>query len=284
MQASNPNPESAPESPVVYRAAEAALRERDPETKCERALELIRGWWAGELEAGSAPAPERMEVPGRPEHPVLVHPKDLPRRGLHTTAGRVALVHAVAHIEFNAINLALDAVYRFRDMPAPFVSDWLQVAAEEARHFRLLRARLNELGADYGDLPAHNGLWEAALATDHDVMIRMALVPRVLEARGLDVTPGMIERLAAAGDHATVALLEIIQREEVAHVAIGTRWFRELAHARGLDPEPLFLELLAEYMPGRVRPPFAHEARRAAGFTDSEMAQLAAQATTEPSA
>ncbi|PYG04315.1 uncharacterized ferritin-like protein (DUF455 family) [Thioalkalivibrio sp. ALE21] len=263
--------------PAVYRAAEAALRERDPETKCERALELMRGWWADELEAGSAPAPERMEVPGRPEHPVLVHPKELPRRGLHTTAGRVALVHAVAHIEFNAINLALDAVYRFRDMPAPFVSDWLQVAAEEARHFRLLRARLHELGADYGDLPAHNGLWEAALATDHDVMVRMALVPRVLEARGLDVTPGMIERLTAAGDHATVALLEIIQREEVAHVAIGTRWFRELAHARGFDPEPLFLALLAEHMPGRVRPPFAHEARLAAGFTESEMGALEEQ-------
>lgn len=254
------------------------MRERDPEAKCERVLELMRAWWAGELEGGDASAPERMEVPGRPERPVLVQPKDLPRRGLHTTAGRMALVHAVAHIEFNAINLALDAVYRFRDMPAPFVSDWLQVAAEEARHFRLLRARLLELGADYGDLPAHNGLWEAALATDHDVMIRMALVPRVLEARGLDVTPGMIERLTAAGDDATVALLEIIQREEVAHVAIGTRWFRALAEARGLDPEPLFLELLAAYMPGRVRPPFAHAARRAAGFTDSEMRRLEAQA------
>ncbi|WP_018138109.1 MULTISPECIES: ferritin-like domain-containing protein [unclassified Thioalkalivibrio] len=276
-------PITHPASPDLYQAAEMALRECDPETKCERVLALMQAWWSDELEAVASSGPERLEVPGRPERPVLVHPKDLPRRGLHTTAGRVALVHAVAHIEFNAINLALDAVYRFRDMPAPFVSDWLQVAAEEARHFRLLRARLHELGADYGDLPAHNGLWEAALATDQDVMIRMALVPRVLEARGLDVTPGMIERLMAAGDHATVALLEIIQREEVAHVAIGSRWFRELAHVRGLDPEPLFLELLAEYMPGRVRPPFAHEARRAAGFTDSEMAQLEAQATAETS-
>ncbi|WP_019624667.1 ferritin-like domain-containing protein [Thioalkalivibrio thiocyanoxidans] len=267
----------------LYRAAEAALLESDPEGKCERVLGLMDAWWSGATAPAAAPPPRRLEVPGRPERPVLVHPRELPRRGLHSTAGRVALVHAVAHIEFNAINLALDAVYRFRDMPAPFVSDWLQVAAEEARHFRLLRARLHELGADYGDLPAHNGLWEAALATDHDVMIRMALVPRVLEARGLDVTPGMIERLTAAGDHVTVALLEIIQREEVAHVAIGSRWFRELAHARGLDPEPLFLELLAEYMPGRVRPPFAHAARRAAGFTDSEMAQLEAQAAAEPS-
>lgn len=266
--------------PAVYPAAEAALRECDPEAKCERVLELMHAWWADDLEGANAPAPARMEVPGRPERPELVHPKELPRRGLHTTAGRVALVHAVAHIEFNAINLALDAVYRFRDMPAPFVSDWLQVAAEEARHFRLLRARLVELGADYGDLPAHNGLWEAALATDHDVMVRMALVPRVLEARGLDVTPGMIQRLEAAGDVDTVALLEIIQREEVAHVAIGTHWFRELARARGLDPESLFLDLLAEYMPGRVRPPFAHAARRAAGFTESEMEQLEAQAAT----
>ncbi|WP_018861921.1 ferritin-like domain-containing protein [Thioalkalivibrio sp. ALJ3] len=267
----------------LYRVAQAALLESDPEAKCEQVLTLMDAWWSGATAPEAAPPPRRLEVPGRPERPVLVHPRELPRRGLHTTAGRVALVHAVAHIEFNAINLALDAVYRFRDMPAPFVSDWLQVAAEEARHFQLLRARLNELGADYGDLPAHNGLWEAALATDHDVMIRMALVPRVLEARGLDVTPGMIERLTAAGDHVTVALLEIIQREEVAHVAIGTRWFRELADARGLDPEPLFLELLAEYMPGRVRPPFAHAARRAAGFTDTEMAQLEAQAIGEPS-
>ncbi|MFO7954824.1 ferritin-like domain-containing protein [Thioalkalivibrio sp.] len=268
--------------PAVYPAAEEALRDCDPEAKCERVLELVRAWWAGELEESDASTPGRMEVPGRPRQPVLVHPRDLPRRGLHTTAGRVALVHAVAHIEFNAINLALDAVYRFRDMPAPFVSDWLQVAAEEARHFRLLRARLLELGADYGELPAHNGLWEASLATDHDVMVRMALVPRVLEARGLDVTPGMIQRLEAAGDRDTVALLEIIQREEVAHVAIGTRWFRELARARGLDPEPVFLALLAEYMPGRVRPPFAHAARRAAGFTESEMVELETQATARP--
>ncbi|MGM0554676.1 MAG: ferritin-like domain-containing protein [Pseudomonadota bacterium] len=269
--------------PAVYPAAEVALRECDPEDKCECVLELVRAWWAGELEDVDPSAPARMEVPGRPARPELVNPRELPRRGLHTIAGRVALVHAVAHIEFNAINLALDAVYRFRDMPAPFVSDWLQVAAEEARHFRMLRARLLDLGADYGDLPAHNGLWEAALATDHDGMVRMALVPRVLEARGLDVTPGMIQRLEAAGDSDSVALLEIIQREEVAHVAIGTRWFRELARARGLDPEPLFLDLLAEYMPGRVRPPFAHAARRAAGFTESEMAQLEARAAAATS-
>ena len=273
-----PDPARAPVDPCVYAAAEQALLETDPEAKCERVLGLLGAWWDVDTAPAEAAAPRRLPVPGRPPHPQLVHPRELPRRGLHSEAGRIALLHAVAHIEFNAINLALDAVYRFREMPAPFVSDWLQVAAEEARHFRLLRARLQALGADYGDLPAHNGLWEAALATDHDVMIRMALVPRVLEARGLDVTPGMIERLTRAGDHASVALLEIIQREEVAHVAIGTRWFRELAHARGLDPEPLFLDLLAQYMPGRVRPPFATEARLAAGFTESEMRELEARA------
>lgn len=267
----------------MHGVAEAALCECDPEKKCARVVELTRAWWAGELDCSRAPDPVRMAVPGRPDRPALVHPRRLPRRSLHTAAGRAALVHAVAHIEFNAINLALDAVYRFRTMPAAFLSDWLQVAAEEARHFRLLRTRLQELGADYGEMPAHNGLWEAALATDHDVMVRMALVPRVLEARGLDVTPGMIERLETAGDTGTVALLRIIQREEVAHVAIGTRWFRALARGRVLEPESLFLELLAQYMPGRVRPPFAHAARRAAGFTESEMAQLEAQAGAETS-
>jgi uncharacterized ferritin-like protein (DUF455 family) len=192
----------------------------------------------------------------------------VPRRKLTTPAGRAALVHAIAHIEFNAINLALDAVYRFRGLPSAFYDDWLQVAAEEAEHFLMLRRRLATLGHAYGDFDAHNGLWEMAVRTAHDPLLRMALVPRVLEARGLDVTPGMMERLRAAGDPETVEILAVILREEIGHVAIGTRWFRHLCDQRGLDPDRTFGELITEYMPGRIRPPFHEAARREAGFTE----------------
>jgi uncharacterized ferritin-like protein (DUF455 family) len=184
-------------------------------------------------------------------------------------------VHAIAHIEFNAINLALDAAYRFRDMPPEYHGDWLSVAADEARHFRLLQDRLAELGISYGDFPAHNGLWEMAEKTADRCLVRMALVPRVLEARGLDVTPGMIERLAAAGDHATVAVLRVILAEEVRHVAIGTRWFRYCCEREGLEPSATFLDLLERRHAGTVRGPFNLEARYAAGFSRQEMAALA---------
>ena len=262
----------------VHAMALRALRIRDPRRKCECVGRLLEVWRAGGLGVDPRdPSPVRIEIPGRPDRPQLVRPQDLPRRGLHTLHGRQALLHAVTHIEFNAINLALDAVYRFRALPEEYISDWLQVAAEEARHFLLLEGRLAQLGSGYGDFPAHNGLWEMAIKTDSDPMERMALVPRVLEARGLDVTPGMIQRLEAAGDEDSVAVLRVIQREEVSHVAIGTRWFHHLAAHRGLDPEATFLDLLARHMPGRVRPPFAVEARLAAGFSRSEMVALEAQ-------
>lgn len=244
----------------------------DPSTKCRMAAALRARWGAGRVAAtADSLAPEAVETPGRPEKPRLVDPLEVPRRKLTTPAGQAALVHAIAHIEFNAINLALDAVYRFRGLPDDFYADWLQVAAEEAQHFLMLRRRLWSLGHVYGDFDAHNGLWEMAVKTAHDPMLRMALVPRVLEARGLDVTPGMMERLTTAGDLQTVEILDIILREEVGHVAIGTRWFRHLCHQRGLDPEQTFGELIAEYMPGRIRPPFHETARREAGFTEREM-------------
>jgi len=270
---------SARRQPGVQAMALRALQVRDPGRKCECVERLLEAWRAGGLAVvPDDPAPTRIEIPGRPERPQLVRPQDLPRRGLHTLRGRQALLHAVTHIEFNAINLALDAVYRFRDLPAEYISDWLQVAAEEARHFQLLAQRLTQTGVAYGDFPAHNGLWEMAVKTDVDPMERMALVPRVLEARGLDVTPGMIQRLQAAGDADSVAVLEVIQREEVSHVAIGSHWFRHLAVQRGLDPEQTFLDLLARHMPGRVRPPFALDARLAAGFSLREMQALEDQA------
>jgi uncharacterized ferritin-like protein (DUF455 family)/glycerate-2-kinase len=270
---------SARRQPGVQAMALRALQVRDPARKCACAERLLEAWRAGGLAiAPDDPPPTRIEIPGRPERPQLIRPQDLPRRGLHTLRGRQALLHAVTHIEFNAINLALDAVYRFRDLPAEYISDWLQVAAEEARHFQLLAQRLRQIGVAYGDFPAHNGLWEMAVKTDVDPMERMALVPRVLEARGLDVTPGMIQRLQAAGDADSVAVLQVIQREEVSHVAIGSHWFRHLAVQRGLDPEQTFLDLLARHMPGRVRPPFALDARLAAGFSLREMKALEDQA------
>ncbi len=258
----------------LYTRAHAALMLRDPADKVATTRALYAAWQGGDLERAPAEPVQRVEVPGRPDRPRLVHPRDVPQRKLASDEGRAALVHAIAHIEFNAINLALDAVYRFRDMPEEFYGDWLQVAAEEAYHFSLLRDRLAELGHGYGDLPAHNGLWEMAVKTDHDVLVRMALVPRVLEARGLDVTPGMMERLRRVGDERTVGLLEIILRDEIGHVAIGSRWYAYACEQRGVDPQETFLALLDQYMTGRLRGPFHEEARRQAGFSEVELAKL----------
>ncbi|NUS38358.1 MAG: ferritin-like domain-containing protein, partial [Lysobacter sp.] len=214
--------------------------------------------------------------PGRPSRPALVPPRGLPRRGFGTPEGRAAFIHAVAHIEFNAIDLAWDAVYRFRDMPRDYYVDWVGVAADEARHFTLLRTRLRESGHDYGDFDAHNGLWEMAGKTAHDALARMALVPRVLEARGLDVTPGMILKLRALGDEATAGILEVILREEVAHVAAGSRWYRWLCERSGVEPRQRFRELLADYARPVLYGPFNLDARAAAGFDAEELAMLGA--------
>ena len=241
----------------------AALSQTDPQRTCECVAAL-------RLSMPAAADGDERPIPGRPERPLLIHPREVPHRGLGSVAGRIALLHAVAHIEFNAINLALDAGWRFDGMPADYYADWLSVAQDEARHFALLRARLQALGADYGDLPAHNGLWEAAEKTAHDPLLRMALVPRVLEARGLDVTPGMMKRLAEVGDHETCAILDVILREEVGHVTIGTRWFRHLCAQRGLEPVTTFRGLLAEHGIA-LRPPLNLAARHAAGFVVDEL-------------
>jgi uncharacterized ferritin-like protein (DUF455 family) len=213
---------------------------------------------------------------GRPDKPELVEPARVKRRRLGSEQGRAALVHAIAHIEFNAINLALDAVYRFRDMPRQYYFDWLSVAADEARHYRLLDQRLRALGFEYGDFPAHNGLWEMARRTADDCMKRMALVPRVLEARGLDVTPGMIERLEATGDFETSRILKVILEEEVRHVKLGSHWFHACCDQRGLEPEATFLALLREHYSGTLRGPFNMPARMQAGFTQREMDAISA--------
>jgi uncharacterized ferritin-like protein (DUF455 family) len=257
----------------VHDAAGEALSARSMDDKVRLVRAARSAWLAGELSVGDGGRVLDPWDRGRPERPELVEPRQLRTRSMGTPAGHVAAVHAVAHIEANAIDLAIDAVHRFRDLPPAFHDDWLRVADEEATHFGLLRERLRALGGDYGDLPAHGRLWDACAATADDPLARMALVPRVLEARGLDVTPAMRARFAAAGDQATAEVLDVILRDEVGHVAVGDRWFRWLCAERGLEPEQAFADLLAD-AGVQVRPPLNTEARLAAGFTESELASL----------
>ncbi len=228
----------------------------------------------GKLPLEHADAVEPIADPGRPSKPQLVDARQLPRRGLGSVEGRAALMHAVAHIEFNAINLAWDAVYRFRDMPDAYYADWVAVASDEARHFDMVCKRLEALGFSYGDFDAHNGLWDMAVRTAGSCLERMALVPRVLEARGLDVTPAMIKRLRHVGDKESVALLEVILDEEVAHVAAGTRWFRRCCERAGVEPDATFDQLVEKHLHGSVKGPFNIQARLAAGFSRAELARL----------
>ena len=271
----------------IFETARQCLAANTPEAKVAATLEAAAAFARGDLSIpGDAPPPTPIAMPGRPPRPRLVHPRDLPRRGFGTDEGRAAFIHAVAHIEFNAIDLAWDAAYRFRGMPDAYYADWVGVAADEARHFAMLRERLRDFGRDYGDFDAHNGLWEMAEKTAHDGLARMALVPRVLEARGLDVTPGMIVKLRALGDHATADILDIILREEVAHVAAGSRWYRWHCERAGVDPVRRFRELLREHAGGVLHGPFNLDARLAAGFDQAELDGLldaaAGPATARP--
>ncbi|MFP4696578.1 ferritin-like domain-containing protein [Thiohalospira sp.] len=261
----------------LHDAARDCLLEPDVDTKLAATRRTATSWRCGELSLGDGVAPSRVEDPGRPERPRLVPPRELPRRGPQSLQGRAALLHAVCHIEFNAINLAWDAVYRFRDLPGEYYTDWVRIAAEETRHFVLVRRHLATLGYAYGDFDAHNGLWELAVRTDHDPLVRMALVPRVMEARGLDVTPGMRDRLAAVGDTAAAAILETILTDEVGHVEAGSRWFRYLCRQRGEEPEATYHRLVAAYLRGPVKPPLNRPARLAGGFTEAELDYLEAQ-------
>ncbi|MGI2324862.1 MULTISPECIES: ferritin-like domain-containing protein [Methylococcus] len=254
--------------------AEHCLGSPEVETKLAVSHEAWRACLAGELDFGIEGEPRPIGFARFPERPRRVDPRGLPRRGINTVDGRVALLHAVAHIEFSAIQLAWDHLYRFRGLPQDYYRDWLRVAAEEAEHFTLVRQRLRELGADYGDLPVHGGLWSMAEETAYDVAARMALVPRFMEARGLDVTPGMIERLRRAGDARSVEVLERILHDEVGHVALGSRWFRWVCDQCGIDPEIEYFALVDRHLGGRARGPFNLELRRRAGFSDRELELL----------
>ncbi len=260
-------------------AACRCLAEADPLRKVELTQHYAARFRNGTLKLPAhAPDPEPIRMPGRPAQLVLVHPRDLARRGLGSVEGRAAFIHAIAHIELNAIDLAWDAVYRFRGLPGSFHADWVSCADDESRHFVLLRERLLAHGHDYADFPAHNGLWEMCEKTAHDGLARMALVPRVLEARGLDVTPAMITKLRSLRDEATADVLEVILREEVAHVAAGSRWYRWYCERADVEPRARFKELLREYAGGYLHGPFNIEARLLAGFDEDELANLVEQA------
>ena len=270
-------PDGRPFKPAVElrAAALALLAECDPQIKAESTMALRRQWDAHQLLVdGVVRLGSNEVIPGRPSRPVLVSPRDLERRPMNTLAGRAALIHALAHIEFNAINLALDAVWRFPDMPREVYADWLQVAAEEALHFTLLNTHLQTLGHAYGDFNAHNSLWEMAEKTRENVLARMALVPRTLEARGLDATPAVRAKLAQVGDDKAAAILDIILRDEVGHVAIGNRWFGWLCQQQSAEPLSAYRELARRYKAPVLKGPFNLEARRAAGFTEQELLAL----------
>lgn len=257
----------------LFASARACLVSCDVDEKLALAAALQTEWRAGRLERSPTDLEDVVEA-GRPEKPQLVHPRDLPRRSFATPEGKLALIHAVAHIEFNAINLACDAVFRFRQMPEAYYGDWIRVAAEEATHFRLLRARLRAGGGEYGDFDAHNGLWDMAQRTAGDPLVRMALVPRMLEARGLDVTPGMIKKFASIGDSGMVDALSLILHEEIGHVALGSRWFEHLCRERGLDSEQTYFDILQHHLNGEIRCPLHLDARRQAGFSERELERL----------
>ncbi len=259
----------------LFDSAYCCLLITDPLAKASAAADLYKRWMQTGLSLDSSSMPVRTDQPGRPDRPELVHPRKVPKRSFNSPQGRVRFAHAVAHIEFNAINLALDAVYRFRNMPDDYYTDWLRVASEESSHFLMLNSYLEENGSYYGEFSAHNGLWEMALKTDTDVLVRMALVPRVLEARGLDVTPGMIVKLKAVAANELAAILEVIHQEEIGHVLIGTRWFNYCCEQRGLPPRQTFMELLKKHMKGSVHGPFDELSRTRAGFTREEMLDLA---------
>jgi len=270
---------SLPLQPSLRQTALCALRCADPDEKVALTLALserAKQPQAFEQECSLSFA-QPSDLPGRPARPTLMVHLNIPKASLRTSRGLAALVHAVCHIEFNAINLALDAIWRFANMPATYYTDWTRVAAEEAHHFSLLRQFLDSLGATYGDFPAHDGLWDMAKRTQNDPVARMALVPRTLEARGLDATPPMQAKLRQTGTPKAlqaVAILDVILRDEIEHVAVGNRWYHWLCEQHGLEPIAHFRQLCLEHSAPRIKAPINQVARRMAGFTDAEMMQL----------
>jgi uncharacterized ferritin-like protein (DUF455 family) len=252
---------------TIAQGCAAVLRESDPLAKVKTARAVARGWRRGALAHDFDVA--MPEAPGRPDRPELLPPNRMPKRGRGgSEKGRIALLHALAHIEFSAIDLAFDAAGRFgAQFPRAFVDDWISVGADEAMHFAVLDRRLRTLGSGYGALPAHAGLWESAEATAHDAMARLAVVPMVLEARGLDVTPETVARVRAGGDEPSARILQRIYTDEIRHVGFGAKWFGYLAAGHDIEPARHWQMLVRRYFRGVVKPPFNVSARESAGLT-----------------
>jgi uncharacterized ferritin-like protein (DUF455 family) len=255
----------------IFAIAAECLHRADIDSKLALTHEAWRLNQVGRLDFNSVEPPLPVYAVVFPERPELLDPRRMPRRKLTTDAGIKAFFHAIAHIEFTAIYLAWDMLYRYRCMPRQFYQDWLQVADEEALHFAMIRDRLRTMAIDYGDLPAHRGLWELAENTAGDILARLALVPRYMEAHGLDVTPPMIDKFSQSGDQHGVAILTRILTDEVGHVALGTHWFRYVCELRGEYPEESYKRLLQRYLTGKPKKPLNREMRKNAGFSDGEL-------------
>ena len=261
----------------LFAYIERLILSKDVDEKVADTIKLAQDLQLAKVNLAASESIINIPKAGYPESLQLVAPRALKRRSIQSQTGRNILMHAIAHIEFNAINLALDAAYRFRAQPPQYYSDWISIAADEARHFGLIRSYLNSHNCDYGDMPAHNGLWEMAVETNHDVLARMALVPRVLEARCLDVTPSMIKKLQSVDDLAAVAILETIYQDEIGHVKKGSHWFFYHCQIRNLEPRDTFLNLVEQHLHGELRGPFNVSARLQAGFDELEMEYLDAR-------
>jgi len=258
----------------LYQEALHCFLLADPDEKLSAGMEVVGAFQAGRLEWKEGASPEHLVMPGRLDRPILVAPNSVPRRGFGTVVQRAALVHALAHIELTAVNLAWDCIYRYRGMPYEYYQDWVGAAADEAKHFLALRARLRAMGFDYGDFAAHDGLWDKAIQTAGDLTDRMGIVHRVHEARALDVVPKTVEKFQATGDSKTAAVLTVVANDEVKHVGAGTRWFRYRCEQKGVDPDVLFFRLLKKYMGRYPAGPFNREMRSKAGFSENELALL----------
>lgn len=254
--------------PNLRKLALEALEENNIDRKCELTRAICGDIATLDVQEVLAPS---SNLPGRPDKPVLIDPKEVAHRTAGSLAGRASLLHSIAHIEFNAINLALDIVWRFPDMPKEFYSDWLQVAREEVYHFGLVRDHLRTLDCDYGDIPAHSGLWDICEKTSNNLKARLALVPVTLEARGLDVNPAMQDKLRQAGDMRAVEILGIILRDEIGHVKFGTKWFNYVCDSEGVDPLRTYQELLENYGMKKPKGPFNLDGRKIAGFSDEAL-------------
>lgn len=260
---------SANKQPCLERAAIAIVEQSDLAIKVDLAHATAKAWFSRTLSLTSGIQPPLPKRPGRPEKPELISPREMPKRSISGEKGRLALIHSLAHIELNAIDLAWDLIARCARLPMPraFFDNWVQVGLEEAKHFGLLRDRLQQMDSFYGALPAHDGLWQAAEETGHNLIARLAIIPLVLEARGLDITPPMLEKIRAQKDEKTAAILEIIYRDEKRHVAFGTKWFLFACARHGLKPEQTFHEMVRKHFRGGLRPPFNDKARSQAGLT-----------------